>query len=65
MDDINKIIYPKTVENKEPVNTPILTPSIYWVFSTKAKLPTNKLNQWWGIRSIDFWKQNNTLGKCC
>ena len=42
-DDINKITYPKTVDNKDPVKTPILTPSIYCVFSTKAKLPTNKL----------------------
>ena len=42
-DDINKIKYPKTVDNKDPVNTPILTPSIYWVFSKKAKFPTNKL----------------------
>ena len=35
--------YPKTVDNNDPVNTPILTPSIYCIFSTKAKFPTNKL----------------------
>ena len=43
LDDINKITYPKTVDNKDPVKTPILTPSMYCVFSTKAKFPTNKL----------------------
>ena len=31
------------VDNKEPVKTPIFTPPIYSTFSTKAKLPTNKL----------------------
>ena len=41
--DIDKIIYPKTVDNNDPVKTPIFTPSIYWVFSIKAKFPTNKL----------------------
>ena len=34
---------PNTVDNNEPDKTPILTPSIYWVFSTNAKFPTNKL----------------------
>ena len=43
LDDISKITYPKTVDNNDPVKTPILTPSIYWAFSTKAKFPTNKL----------------------
>ena len=31
------------VDNKDPDNTPIFTPSIYWVLSTKAKFPTNRL----------------------
>ncbi len=31
------------VDNNDPVSTPILTPSIYCVFSIKAKFPTNKL----------------------
>ena len=35
--------YPINVDNSDPVKTPILTPSIYCVFSAKAKLPTNKL----------------------
>ncbi len=35
--------YPNIVDNKDPDKTPILTPSMYWVFSTNAKLPTNKL----------------------
>ena len=43
LDDINKITNPKTVDNNDPVKTPILTPSMYCVFSTKAKFPTNKL----------------------
>ena len=43
LDDINKITYPKIVDNNDPTKTPILTPSMYWSFSTKAKLPTNKL----------------------
>ena len=42
-DDINKIMYPKTVDNNDPVKTPILTPSMYCVFSANAKFPTNKL----------------------
>lgn len=35
--------YPNTVDNNDPVNTPILTPLIYCAFSTKARFPTNKL----------------------
>ena len=35
--------YPNIVERSEPVNTPILTPSIYSKLFTKAKFPTNKL----------------------
>ena len=35
--------YPNKVDNNDPVKTPILTPSIYSRFSTKAKFPTNKL----------------------
>ena len=35
--------YPNIVDNKDPAKTPILTPSIYSIFSTNAKLPTNKL----------------------
>ena len=35
--------YPAKVDNSDPVKTPILTPSMYCIFSTKAKLPTNKL----------------------
>ena len=30
-------------DKNEPVKTPIFTPSIYSVFSMKAKFPTNKL----------------------
>ena len=41
--EINKSKYPNTVDNKDPVKTPILTPSIYWVLSANAKFPTNKL----------------------
>ena len=43
LDEIANKKYPNTVDNKDPVNTPILTPSIYCIFSTNAKLPTNKL----------------------
>ena len=35
--------YPIKVDNKDPANTPILTPSMYSIFSTKAKFPINKL----------------------
>ena len=35
--------YPIKVDNKDPVNTPILTLSMYSIFSTKAKFPINKL----------------------
>ena len=35
--------YPKTVDSNEPAKTPILTPSMYWMLSAKAKFPTNKL----------------------
>ena len=42
-EDINKITYPNIVDNNDPVNTPILTPSMYWILLTKAKFPTNKL----------------------
>ena len=35
--------YPNTVDNKDPVNTPILTPSIYCKLLANAKFPTNKL----------------------
>ena len=35
--------YPNNVDNNDPVSTPILTPSMYWIFSTNAKFPTNKL----------------------
>jgi hypothetical protein len=35
--------YPNTVDSKDPAKTPILTPSIYLTFSTKARFPTNKL----------------------
>ena len=35
--------YPNKVDNNDPVNTPIFTPSMYWMFSAKAKFPTNKL----------------------
>ena len=35
--------YPNKVDNNDPVNTPILTPSIYCKFSAKAKFPTNRL----------------------
>ena len=31
------------MDNSDPLKTPIFTPSIYCVFSTKAKFPTNKL----------------------
>ena len=31
------------MDNNDPAKTPILTPSMYCVFSTKAKFPTNKL----------------------
>ena len=36
-------LYPIKVDNKDPANTPILTPSMYSMFSAKAKFPTNKL----------------------
>ena len=39
----NNIKYPNTVESKDPARTPIFTPSMYWIFSAKAKFPTNKL----------------------
>ena len=35
--------YPNKVDSNEPVNTPILTPSIYCIFSAKAKFPTKRL----------------------
>ena len=35
--------YPNKVDNNDPVNTPIFTPSMYCMFSTNAKFPTNKL----------------------
>ena len=31
------------MDNNDPVKTPIFTPSIYCILSTKAKFPTNKL----------------------
>ena len=34
---------PNKVDNNDPVSTPIFTPSIYCMFSAKAKFPTNKL----------------------
>ena len=34
---------PTTVDNSDPLNTPILTPSIYSILLTNAKFPTNKL----------------------
>ena len=43
LNEINNKIYPKTVDNKEPVNTPILTPSIYCKLSANAKFPTKRL----------------------
>ena len=39
----NSIKYPNIVDNNDPANTPILTPSMYCIFSTNAKFPTNKL----------------------
>ena len=35
--------YPTKVDNKEPLNTPIFTPSRYSLAFEKAKFPTNKL----------------------
>ena len=35
--------YPNKVDSKEPVKTPIFTPSSYCILSTNAKFPTNKL----------------------
>ena len=35
--------YPAIVDNSDPVSTPILTPSVYWAFSTNAKFPAKKL----------------------
>ena len=35
--------YPNRVDNNDPVNTPIFTPSIYCMLSTNAKFPTNRL----------------------
>lgn len=35
--------YPNKVDSNDPVNTPILTPSIYCIFSAKAKFPTKRL----------------------
>ena len=35
--------YPNKVDSKDPAKTPIFTPSIYLIFSAKAKFPTNKL----------------------
>ena len=43
LDEIANKKYPKTVDNKDPVNTPILTPSIYCKLLANAKFPTNKL----------------------
>ena len=34
---------PTIVDNKDPVKTPIFTPSIYSILLTNAKFPTNKL----------------------
>ena len=34
--------YPANVESKDPVKTPILTPSIYCILSANAKFQTNK-----------------------
>ena len=42
-DEIKRSKYPNTVDNNDPVKTPILTPSIYCVFSTKARFPTKRL----------------------
>ena len=35
--------YPNIVDSNDPVKTPILTPSIYCIFSANAKFPTNRL----------------------
>ena len=35
--------YPNNVESKEPVSTPIFTPSMYSKLLAKARFPTNKL----------------------
>ena len=40
---IERVKYPTIVDKRDPAKTPILTPSIYCTFSTKAKFPTNKL----------------------
>ena len=42
-DETRRIKYPKTVDNNDPDKTPIFTPSIYSIFSTKAKFPTKRL----------------------
>ena len=39
----NRIKYPNNVDSKDPARTPIFTPSMYWIFSAKAKFTTNKL----------------------
>ena len=39
----NRTKYPTNVDNKDPHKTPILTPSIYCVFSINARFPINKL----------------------
>ena len=41
--NLNNKKYPNNVESREPVKTPIFTPSIYSKLFAKAKLPTNKL----------------------
>ena len=41
--DIKSNMYPKTVDSKDPIKTPIFTPSIYCKLSANAKFPTNKL----------------------
>ena len=43
LENISNKKYPKRVDNKEPVKTPIFTPSIYSKLFAKAKFPTNKL----------------------
>ena len=53
--------YPAKVDNSDPVKTPILTPSMYCIFSTKAKLPTNK--HWQMHISALYQKQHRDLSR--
>ena len=43
MENISNKKYPNIVDINDPDKTPIFTPSIYWLFSTKAKFPINRL----------------------